>query len=64
MHDNAKNEILIAKPTGLRSAVHGNWVDSTRIDKVKEYKVQDVPELYSHIPTVKLDIVDDGKVGL
>lgn len=58
------DEVSIAKFTGLRSAVHGNWVDSTRIDKVKEYKVQDVPELYPHIPTAKLDITDEGEVGL
>lgn len=56
--------MLIANFAGLRSAVHGNWVDSTRIDKVKEYKVQDVPELYPHVPTVKLDIAEEGKVGL
>lgn len=56
--------MLIAEFAGLRSAVHGNWVDSTRINKVKEYKVQDVPELYLHIPTVKLDTADDGKDGL
>ncbi|KAI8211223.1 hypothetical protein K4K52_010901 [Colletotrichum sp. SAR 10_76] len=41
-------------PFRLRSAVHGNWVDSSRIEGADEYAVQATDEnLYPHIPTVK-----------
>ncbi|KAI8206820.1 hypothetical protein KHU50_012320 [Colletotrichum sp. SAR 10_65] len=48
---------IVAKvllPFRLRSAVHGNWVDSSRIEGADEYAVQATDEnLYPHIPTVK-----------
>ncbi|KAI8281364.1 hypothetical protein K4K56_011853 [Colletotrichum sp. SAR 10_98] len=48
---------IVAKvllPFRLRSAVHGNWVDSSRSEGADEYAVQATDEnLYPHIPTVK-----------
>ncbi|KAK1699822.1 carotenoid oxygenase [Colletotrichum godetiae] len=42
-------------PFRLRSAVHGNWVDSTRIADAEPYEVQSFRDLYPHIPTVGPD---------
>ncbi|CAG9977403.1 unnamed protein product [Clonostachys byssicola] len=63
---NGRNELIIqdtrdfqkavAKvilPFRLRSAVHGNWVDSARIGDTDQYNVQEIPDLYPYIPVVK-----------
>ncbi|RMJ13474.1 hypothetical protein CDV36_006840 [Fusarium kuroshium] len=44
----------VVLPFRLRSAVHGNWVDSSRIGDANQYAAQAIDDdLYPHIPTVK-----------
>ncbi|KAJ3543879.1 hypothetical protein NM208_g3341 [Fusarium decemcellulare] len=44
----------IILPFRLRSAVHGNWVDAERIPETEPVVIQGVPDIYPHVPTVKL----------
>lgn len=34
-------------------AVHGNWVDASRIPEIEEPAIRVIPDLYPHVPTVK-----------
>ncbi|UQC89549.1 uncharacterized protein CLUP02_15080 [Colletotrichum lupini] len=51
-------QTVVAKvilPFRFRSAVHGNWVDATRIAGAEPYDVQSFEDIYPHIPTVGPD---------
>ncbi|OQV06216.1 hypothetical protein CLAIMM_10820 [Cladophialophora immunda] len=43
----------IVLPFRLRSAVHGNWVDATRIPETEPAIVQPFADIYPEVPTVK-----------
>ncbi|KAJ5201059.1 hypothetical protein N7449_005862 [Penicillium cf. viridicatum] len=43
----------IILPFRLRSAVHGNWVDTERIPETEPAAIQALPDIYPHVPTIK-----------
>ncbi|KXH45761.1 isoeugenol monooxygenase [Colletotrichum nymphaeae SA-01] len=58
IQDTRDFQTVVAKvilPFRLRSAVHGNWVDATRIAGAEPYDVQSFGDIYPHIPTVGPD---------
>ncbi|KAM0331471.1 hypothetical protein ACHAQA_003147 [Verticillium albo-atrum] len=46
----------IVLPFRLRSAVHGNWVDASRIPDTESVSIQKVPDIYPNIPTVQMEV--------